>query len=419
MGAVILIGGLIVAIVIHEGGHFVAAKYFDMKATKAFFGFGPKIWSMHRGETEYGIRALPLGGYVKIIGMSPTEEVEPEDVGRTYREKPFWQKAVVVLAGVASHFVIALALMYVLVLAYGERRATTEVEGVSPIIIREIDVDGTIPLDIRRSDIVLAIDGQAPDAWVDSEKRPGDLTSVMVERDGSRLILETTDRVEPTPAALSEIRVGDKLVEMGGTPIEKWSDFVRIAVSHPDTSVDVVVDRNGALASFETTLTNRETQSGDIVGFFGVWPVEVTESVGPISAVGHAGSDFGFAVWLSIKGLWGVVAGFGELLGAAVGDAEVPVDRPISPIGLARISGPVEVGLRLLAFVNVFVGILNFMPLVPLDGGLFAVAVYEKVRKKPADTRYLAPVSVAVFMFIMLLGLLGFYFDIVDPIRLE
>ena len=113
------------------------------------------------------------------------------------------------------------------------------------------------------------------------------------------------------------------------------------------------------------------------------------------------------------------MSNFGDLLGAAVGDAEIPAERPISPIGLARISGPVEVGLRLLAFVNVFVGILNFVPLVPLDGGLFAVALYERVRGKPADQRYLNPISVAVFLFIVMLGLLGFYFDIVDPIRLE
>jgi len=106
-----------------------------------------------------------------------------------------------------------------------------------------------------------------------------------------------------------------------------------------------------------------------------------------------------------------------SLLSAAVGDGEVPLDRPISPIGLVRIAGPVEVGLQLLAFVNVFVGVLNFVPLYPLDGGHFAVALYEKVRGRPADIRKLMPVAVAVFIFIVILGLLGIYFDIVDPIQ--
>ena len=118
-------------VVIHEGSHFVAAKYFGMKATEAFFGFGPRLWSTKRGETEYGIKAIPLGGYVRIVGMNPFEEVAPEDEGRTYRENPFWKKSVVVLAGIASHFVVAAILMYGLTLAYGVAETTTEIDRVS------------------------------------------------------------------------------------------------------------------------------------------------------------------------------------------------------------------------------------------------------------------------------------------------
>ncbi len=134
--------------------------------------------------------------------------------------------------------------------------------------------------------------------------------------------------------------------------------------------------------------------------------------------MGEAASDLWAATRASVQGLVGVVTNFGDLLGAAVGDGEVPVERPISPIGLARISGPVEVGLQLLAFVNVFVGVLNFVPLYPLDGGHFAVALYEKIRGRSADVRKLMPIAVAVFMFIVILGLLGIYFDIVDPLQL-
>jgi RIP metalloprotease RseP len=119
MGSVVLIVGVILMVVIHEAGHFLAAKYFNIKATEAFFGFGPRIWSTQRGETEYGIKAFPLGGYVRIIGMNPLEEVDPEDEGRTYREKPFYQKAIVVLAGISSHFVVAFLLLFIAVMAYG------------------------------------------------------------------------------------------------------------------------------------------------------------------------------------------------------------------------------------------------------------------------------------------------------------
>ena len=123
----------------------------------------------------------------------------------------------------------------------------------------------------------------------------------------------------------------------------------------------------------------------------------------------------------AVQGLWGLVTNFDDLLGAVIGRGDPDVlqqVRPVSPIGLVRIAGPVEVSLQLLAFVNVFVGVLNFVPLYPLDGGHFSVALYEKVRGREADVRRLLPVAAAVFVFIVVLGLLGFYFDIVDPLQL-
>lgn len=417
MGAVVVIVGVLLMVVIHEGAHFVAAKAFGIKATEAFFGFGPRIWSIQRGETEYGIKALPLGGYVRIVGMNPFEEVAPEDEGRTYREKPFWIKSVVVLAGVASHFVVAAILLYGLVLAYGVADLKTEVSRVSTVIVRDIKIDDSVALDLEGGDVIVQIDGLDIGLWTGSDKLPGELTRVTVERDDRRVTLETTDRVDPTPAFLAGIEVGDRLVEMDGVPINTWGDFVAIAEARPDVMVSVVIERDGALLSIPTTLTSRENQQGNLVGFFGVAPLFVLEKVGPITAVGEAAGDLWAATRGSVLGLVGVVINFGDLLSAAVGDGEVPLDRPISPIGLVRIAGPVEVGLQLLAFVNVFVGVLNFVPLYPLDGGHFAVALYEKVRGRPADIRKLMPVAVAVFIFIVILGLLGIYFDIVDPIQ--
>lgn len=405
-------------VVVHEAAHFVAAKYFNMKATEAFFGFGPRLWSVKRGETEYGIKAVPLGGYVRIIGMNPFEDVAPEDEGRTYRENPFWKKSVVVLAGIASHFVVAVLLLYALALAFGDFEATTTINRVSPVIVREIEVADPVPLDLESGDEIIAVDGVDVDLWTGTQTSPGDITRVTVVRDGERLVLETTDRLEPTPALLAGVEEGDRIVEMDGEPIETWNDFVELAETRPDTSLSVVVERDGSLQTLQTTLTSRENAEGKTIGFFGVSPLVVNKDVGPIAAVGEAASDLWAATRASAQGLVGVVTNFGDLLGAAIGDGDVPVERPISPIGLARISGPVEVGLQLLAFVNVFVGVLNFVPLYPLDGGHFAVALYEKVRGRTADVRKLMPIAVAVFMFIVILGLLGIYFDIVDPLQL-
>ena len=170
MGAATILIGILLMIIIHEGGHFIAAKAFGMKATEAFVGFGPRIWSVQRGETEYGIKAIPLGGYVRIIGMNPFEEVDPEDEGRTYRVAPFWQKSVVVLAGIVSHFVMAIILFTIVALVYGvvvtddsgDVIPTTTIRAVSETV--EVVSGETVPAPsavagVEPGDFLLEVDG--------------------------------------------------------------------------------------------------------------------------------------------------------------------------------------------------------------------------------------------------------------------
>jgi membrane-associated protease RseP (regulator of RpoE activity) len=224
----------------------------------------------------------------------------------------------------------------------------------------------------------------------------------------------------PAPAASVDIRPGDVLVEFAGEPIDEWSEFQELAQSNPGKRVDVVLDRNGTTVSLDVQLAERMVD-GVKQGFFGVSPVASVENPGVFGAVGEAASDVRIASGAAVQGLWGLVTNFDDLLGAVIGRGDPDVlqqVRPVSPIGLVRISGPVEVSLQLLAFVNVFVGVLNFVPLYPLDGGHFSVALYEKVRGREADVRRLLPIAAAVFVFIVVLGLLGFYFDIVDPLQL-
>ena len=179
MGALIMIVGVILMIIIHEGGHFIAAKSFGMKATEAFFGFGPRLWSTVRGETEYGVKAIPFGGYVRIIGMNPFEEVPPEDEGRTYRVAPYWKKTVVVLAGIASHFVVAIILLWIVGVVWGTVA---------------VDDDGNVV----RTTTIAAVSEFIPD----------------------------TDT--PSPAFEAGTQVDDVIVAANGRPIETWDDFVRL-----------------------------------------------------------------------------------------------------------------------------------------------------------------------------------------------
>ncbi len=420
MGPVVMIGGVLLMVVIHEAGHFVAAKAFNMKATEAFFGFGPKLWSTQRGETEYGIKALPLGGYVRIIGMNPFEEVAPEDEGRTYREKPFWQKAIVVLAGIASHFVIAFFLFYALAVAYDTAEPTVTVAAVSDVLVSSSAVSDPVPLALEEGDRVVSVGGVPIESIDPQSRNPGSLVDVVVDRDGSLVTLQTTDTVVPTPAILSGIQDGDMLVAVQGVRFTTWGEFVDLTHARPGMPTTVTLDRDGQEITIETTLTVR-TVAGEQQGFLGVAPELVLSRAGPIEAVGIAAGDIVTATQQSATGLVGLVTNFGSLLGATVdvdNNAVLDEVRPISAIGLTRVATNLQTALFLLALVNVFVGLLNVVPLYPLDGGHFAVALYEKIRGRHADVRKLLPVAAAVFAFIVVLGILGFYFDIVRPIEL-
>lgn len=385
MGTAVMLVGVVAMIVVHEGAHFVAAKSFGMKATEAFFGFGPRIWSTTRGETEYGVKAVPLGGYVRIIGMNPFEEVPPEDEGRTYRTALFWKKSVVVLAGVFSHFVMAAILLVIVFATWGE--------------VATDDAGDPIP--------TLTIAAIAPE----------------------------TPSGEVSPTVVSGFEAGDVLQTYEGVPVASWDEFVdRVSVDGGET-VRIGYVRDGDAAEANVTLAFRERpvvvddevvtdENGDPVyeevGYFGAAPDIQRNALGPVEIVGATVGGIGEAIGQSVYGLGRMIIGFPELLISVFGGSEEVLDevRPISPIGLARLAGPLETTLTVLALVNVFVGILNFIPLYPLDGGHFAVALYEKVRGRVPDIRKLMPVAAVVVVFLITVGLMGVYLDIFKPLQL-
>ncbi len=366
IAGVIVVVGIIAMVTIHEAGHFLAAKATGMKATEFFFGFGPKLWSTQRGETEYGVKAIPLGGYVRVVGMNPYEEVEPEDEGRTYRERPFWQKTIVVLAGVASHFVVAFLLFFLVLSVIGVSQLTTEVRDVQ----HELE-DGT-----------------------------------------------------PTPALEAGLLEGDRILALDGVETPEWGDLVDAISARPGQTVDMVVDRQGTVLTITTTLAMVDDEAGGKRGYLGVRPGQTIERVNPVTGFVQAGGELGEATVMSAQGMWQLFAGLGDLVVGVFGGDSTDIDqvRPASPIGIVSIAadiGDIGVTLQLLALVNVFVGLFNFLPIYPLDGGHFAVALYEKVRGRPADVRKLAPVAAAVVIFMVLLGALAIYLDITDPLRLR
>ncbi|MEX1037912.1 MAG: M50 family metallopeptidase [Acidimicrobiia bacterium] len=371
-----MFGGIAAAVAIvlfvtaHEAGHFLAAKAVGMKATQFFFGFGPKIWSTQRGETEYGFKWLPLGGYVRIVGMNPLEEVAPEDLGRTYREKKFWEKSFVVLAGVGTNFMIALILFFGIAVTQGVAELTTEVNTVVPAV----EIDG-------------------------------------VE--------------QPSPAALAGLEPGDVIRGVGGSTVSDWDDVVAALRSEGGGPTTLEVERNGEILTLSTDLIEQPASDGTgTTGFLGVTSVVEVEDVGPVQGIGLAAQN----VW---RGIEGTFLSIGEMVkpsnivqyfGVFVGDTDVDQNiRPVSPIGIVNITNQMDsvaAFVGILALVNVILATLNLLPLFPLDGGHFAVALYERVTHREANFEKLMPVAAAVVVLFVFLGVVAIILDVVNPISL-
>jgi membrane-associated protease RseP (regulator of RpoE activity) len=350
---------IILFVTAHEAGHFIAAKAVGMKATEFFFGFGPKLWSKRLGETEYGFKALPFGGYVRIVGMNPLEEVAPEDMGRTYREKKFWEKSLVVLAGVGMNFLLGFFLFYGVILANGV---------------------------------------------------PGGPTSTVATV------------VENSPAAESGIRVGDTIVAIGAVPVEEWQDIPAALEAEGPGEATVTIRRGGATRTLTVELAESESVPG--AGFLGIGPTVAIVDVGPVQGIGMAGRLVWDGVLDTFHTLYQMFrpSSLAEYFGVLAGDTDVPDEiRPVSPIGIANIGSQAEsVGffLGILAYVNVILATINLLPLFPLDGGHFAVALYEKITGRQADVRRLVPIAAAVIGIFAFLGFVAVILDVANPINL-
>ena len=368
LGGLLTVLSISVFILIHEAGHFVAARATGMKATQFFLGFGPSLWSFRRGETEFGVKALPLGGYVRIVGMHDAEGVHPDDLSRSYVVQPFWKKSVVVLSGVVLNVVMGFLLILGVVWASGSYEPTTTIEHV---------VD---------------------------EVTPG----------------------VPSPAAAAGLRVGDTIHTVGRAKVTGWNHAVSIIHAHPGQEILLGIARDGRAMLVTVRLADHHPRTGDAVGFLGVGPTRVRVPVGVFTAVGIAGRlewSMGVATVEAIARIL-TPASLMELGGALFGNPDVPNDiRPVSPIGLVHLGAQArEYGIgsfvMVLAATNIALAIFNSLPLYPLDGGHFAVALYEKLTRRTVNVRRLIPVAVTVVILLAYLGLVAIVLDIVNPIQL-
>jgi membrane-associated protease RseP (regulator of RpoE activity) len=393
LGWLIFLFALMFSVMLHESGHFVAAKKFGMKATRYFVGFGPTIWSTQRGETEYGVKALPLGGFVKIIGMTSMDDVDPEDEPRSFRRAPGWQRLIVLAAGSFMHFVLALALIFGLALGIGiENTNTTQL--------------GTVAACVPPSEQAL-VNGAA-----------------------------CTASNAKSPAALAGLKVGDKVTSFDGTKVAGWTQLSNaIKAARPGSAVTFTVDRNGRSLTLHTTLVAVQGRSG---GYLGIAPTTVFQPTTPLGAIRYAGSGFSQVITGSAHALAQLPSALPQLF--AKNRSASAAGNVSSVVGAARATGQavaanvgwqykVSFVLLLIASLNIFVGVFNLLPLLPMDGGHIAVVIWERIRawfarlrRRPdpglVDYRKLVPVSFSIFVVLIFFGTLLILADIVNPVNI-
>jgi membrane-associated protease RseP (regulator of RpoE activity) len=389
LGVLIFVIALLASIMLHEAGHLVTAKAFGMKATKFFVGFGNTLWSTRRGETEYGIKSIPLGGFVEIMGMSSIDEVDPEEEPRSFRAKPGWQRSIVLLAGSFMHFVIAFVLLFGLALGIG-------------VISQTATASTTITV----------------------------IPCVTAKASGSCL-----PHSPKTPAERAGLRQGDLIVAIAGRPVHNWGQLgTAIRAQRPGQPVRFTIMRGHRELTRLISLTHVSWHKG---AYLGVAPASIYQRASPFGAIKWAGSQMGAAVTGTAQAL----ANLPSKLSTLFSPNRSP-NGAVSVVGVGELTGQevsasgvswqdkVYTVVAIVASVNVFVGIFNLLPLLPLDGGKLAVVIFESVRswiarlrRKPdpglVDWRKLAPVTVAFLVIILGYAVLVIAADIINPIHLQ
>lgn len=433
LGVVFVAIGVAVSIALHEVGHLVPAKLFKVRVTKYMIGFGPTLWSRKKGETEYGFKALPLGGYVAMIGMYPPnkedggvrpsstgmfqtlasearsvahEEVGPGDEGRVFYKLPVWKKIIVMLGGPAMNMLIGLALLAILLMGFGVATPTTTIADVSKCQV-------------------------AAGKTVDPDSA----------------------ECKPTPAAAAGLQPNDVVKTFDGKAVTSWDELTGWIRASAGKAVPVTVERNGSEVSTTVTpvLSSRPVVGADgrqeqdangtlkyqEVGFLGIGPQSALVPQPASSVLPMAGEN--------IKQISGVILNLpARVVGVAkAAFSEEPRDPngPISVVGVGRVAGEVaameEVPLQarigtlvgLLAGLNFALAIFNLVPLLPLDGGHVAGALYEGARRQVArlrgkpdpgafDIAKLLPATYVVAALLMAMGALLIYADIVKPVNI-
>lgn len=421
------------SIALHELGHMVPAKKFGVKVTEYMIGFGPKIWSRRRGETDYGVKLIPLGGYVRIIGMLPPankpetsnaffprmirearegsfKEIEPGEEDRVFYKLPVRKRLIVMFGGPFMNLAFALILFTVLLSLIGIPQPSSTINRVVPCL----------SVSTGESTFYDEGTGQCPAGYVD------------------------------TPAVEAGLQPGDVIVSVDGIPVEEnWRAFTEHTRPLPGEETTLIIRRDGTEQTVALTVaqhtvpvysetTGRPTGETEARGFIGIQP-GVTYATVPVTKIPSFMWDM---IVMSTQGLINFPVKLYQLTtNTIIGGGERDVEGPVSVVGVSRLGGEVAATdqpirdkaitfVLLLASLNLFLFLFNLLPILPLDGGHIASALAESIRRgyarmrgKPdpglIDTARLIPLAYVFTTILILVSLLVIYADVVKPISLS
>ena len=390
IGALAFVVALLFSVMIHEFGHFIFAKKFGMKVTEFFLGFGKRLWSFRRGETEFGIKAIPAGGYCRIVGMSPRETLTEDEKPRALYIASVPKRLIVLGAGSFFHFVLGFIILIVLFAGVGTTVVTNTV--------------GFVPQCISATATKCA---------------PSDPAS---------------------PAFVAGVKAGDQIIAIDGVKYKKWADAVTKIRSSINKELALTIDRSGTTLTIPVT-TISKSLDGKEIGIIGVNNKIGNQQQDIGQAIGSSTSLTGQLLKSSVTSLISLPAKIPALFRETFGNEKRDPQGLVGVVGVARVSAQTASDSRLatreklapflliVASLNIFVGVFNLLPLLPLDGGHMAIAIFDgfrrwwaRMKKRPApapiDVERLTPVTIVVFGLLAVLSLLLLAADIVNPVHI-
>ncbi|MGF1242246.1 M50 family metallopeptidase [Streptomyces sp. 2-6] len=427
LGIVVFVIGLLFSIAWHELGHLSTAKLFGIRVPQYMVGFGPTIFSRKKGETEYGIKAIPFGGYIRMIGMFPPgddgriaarstspwrgmiedarsaafEELQPGDDKRLFYTRAPWKRVIVMFAGPFMNLVLAVALFLTVLMGFGISQQTTAVSSVSQCVIAQSENRDTC---------------KAGDA--------------------------------PSPAAAAGLKAGDRIVSFNGVRTDDWNRLSDLIRANPGKDVPIVVERGGQDVTLHARIATNQVAKKDSSGRIVEGQYVSAGFLGFSAATGVVRQDFGESVtWMgdrlgeavdSIASLPGKIP---ALWDAAFDGAPRQPDSPMGVVGAARVGGEIftldipptqqlAMALMLVAGFNLSLFLFNMLPLLPLDGGHIAGALWEALRRNvarvlrrpdpgPFDVAKLMPVAYVVASVFICFTALVLIADVVNPVKIS